>query len=75
MKMMSPCKGCATRHPTCHADCERYNEWRAEDKRRKEIIQKNKHEILARENSYYARYEIQKKESAAKRTEKSKNGR
>ncbi len=28
--MNAPCRGCADRHPLCHADCPRYLEFRAE---------------------------------------------
>ena len=28
--MNAPCKGCKTRSPTCHAECQRYLEYAAE---------------------------------------------
>ena len=27
--MNQPCYGCADRSPVCHAECERYREWKA----------------------------------------------
>ena len=26
----APCKYCATRHPNCHSECERYSEYKRE---------------------------------------------
>ena len=73
--MISPCKGCADRIAGCHSECLKYKEWRADYDERKAVILKNKHEAHRAAEQYYSRYEIQKKENAIKRTERSKNGR
>ena len=33
--MINPCKGCADRHEACHATCERYKTWSAENDARR----------------------------------------
>lgn len=40
--MGSPCKDCLNRFVGCHADCEKYKEFRAERDRVNELIKKNK---------------------------------
>lgn len=36
MKKLPPCKGCEERFPGCHADCERYKNWKTEHQARME---------------------------------------
>lgn len=38
----APCFGCADRHATCHAECDRYKEWAEENRKRREAMNLDK---------------------------------
>lgn len=35
MRSVCPCKGCESRHPLCHAECEPYKEWQTESRKKR----------------------------------------
>ena len=42
MKIKAPCKDCADRVVGCHSTCDKYKDWKEQDRQRKELIYESK---------------------------------
>lgn len=65
MRLVAPCKECKEHRQNCHAICEIYKEWKAEDDKRKEEFKKKK-----RETGDYIAYAQQTMRNMQKRRKK-----
>ena len=62
-----PCKDCLNRFVGCHADCEKYKEFRAEMDRANELIKKNKMDNNQFSESVYGYTQKYRRRSGYKR--------
>ena len=50
--MNNSCKGCTDRKVGCHAECERYKQWKKEYNEQAKIIKRNRHQYQFQSEPY-----------------------
>lgn len=64
--MNNPCFKCPDRKPGCHAACEKYIAWSAEEQERKDLIYKNRRKEIEVLDAPFRAIERAKKERKRK---------